>query len=183
MTNILDKRVDESEIDFKRRCFSFIRDVVCNYYGVSVERLHEVGRKADVVKVRHTTIYFCLLLVNKVNLSELGNFIGCNHATVIHARRKLTGYLQFDAELKKEYDELNKIIVARNAGLKYIAGDEGRFVDLNNCVSFRIGERSIVLSGYGEKDIQEFMKRNELNDSQKMIHKNSGVYIIEKNGN
>lgn len=161
---------------YKQRLFSFVRDVVCSYYNVDKEMLEVKSRKGEVVKAKHTSIYFCLKNI-KTGPSELAKFFGCDHATVIHAKRKLTGYLMFDKDLNREFTDIQNLILKRS-----VDNADNYYIDLNNCVSMKqFGTKAIIMVGYSEGEIKQFTKHNSISIPTR-AHSKTGLYILEKNG-
>jgi chromosomal replication initiation ATPase DnaA len=75
-----------------------ILQVVCTHFGVDVEQVKGVGRKAELTEARH---YYCFLASKAYcgyKLVQIGKEVNRDHATVLHAKRKLLNYLDVDLE-------------------------------------------------------------------------------------
>lgn len=89
-----------------------IIDTVAKYMELNVEDvLHKKSRKADMVMARHLIIYFLRKYVNGrygwnpleyTHIARLFKIDGrhLNHATVIHAEKKIQGYVAYNAEIR-----------------------------------------------------------------------------------
>lgn len=89
-----------------------IIDTVAKYMELNVEDvLHKKSRKADLVMARHLIIYFCRKYVNgrygwnPMEYTHIARLFkidgkGLNHATIIHAEKKIQGYVAYNAEIR-----------------------------------------------------------------------------------
>jgi chromosomal replication initiator protein len=86
-----------------------IRDIqaaVAAAYGISVEELVSAGRTARVAWPRQVAIHLSRNLTN-VSLSAVGEaFGGRNHATVLHACKRVSERIRTDPEAAGEVDHL-----------------------------------------------------------------------------
>jgi regulator of replication initiation timing len=63
-----------------------IINIVCNYFGVTVDEIKKHTRKRNIVAPRHICMYF-LFTETESSLSEIGRIMGgYHHTTVIYAR-------------------------------------------------------------------------------------------------
>ncbi len=84
-----------------------IIDRFCSIRNTSLEDLKKVSRKQEIVYNRHLVMY---LLKNKtkLNLREIGELFGKDHATVIHSCNKIAGYISINDYLGLTALELMK---------------------------------------------------------------------------
>ena len=160
----------------------FVKEIVCNYYDVDYNLMLSKSRTINAVKCRQISMY----LIRKhttLSLPSIGKMFNKNHATIIHSIKTMENHIEWEKDLSNEVDELEKIIVLKtNAMVNNFSVDKNLyFIDLNEFVSFKIDEnKSIILIGHKVQDIQEFMVKNSVN-SMPRLHKNKGMYILEKN--
>ncbi len=89
-----------------------IQKVVADYYKIKVADMHSKKRPASIAKPRQIAMYLVKQLTNH-SLTEIGDgFGGRDHATVLHAIRKIEKERQADAELNHEIHVLEQMIRA-----------------------------------------------------------------------
>ncbi len=87
-----------------------IQKVVADYYNIKVAEMHSNRRPAKIALPRQIAMYLARELTQH-SLPEIGtNFGGRNHATVMHAVRKITQERQGNAELNHEIHVLEQMI-------------------------------------------------------------------------
>jgi chromosomal replication initiator protein len=88
-----------------------IRDVVCQYYNLSVDAISTKSRKREVVQARQIAMYLSKQLT-KNSLASIGYTIGQrDHATVLHACKIVNDQMEIDKNFRscvKEIEELLK---------------------------------------------------------------------------
>lgn len=92
----------------KNITMDFIINYVSNYYNINPEIVRSESRKKEIVTVRHIAMYLCKKHT-KHSLQEIGQFMGGkNHATVIHAQKKVNDMKETDKEFKKDFIRLEQ---------------------------------------------------------------------------
>ncbi len=87
-----------------------IRDIVCDYYGVSLESLLSETRKREIVQARQVAMYFAKLKT-KDSLTTIGTTIGKrNHATVLHACKTVQDLIDTDKSFRASIEELDRML-------------------------------------------------------------------------
>lgn len=88
-----------------------IKDIVANYYGLTVKQIDSKNRTRIIVNARHISMY----LVRKhldMSYSQIGNeFGGRDHSTVISACDKIEGFLKKDSSYEVAITEIEKKIL------------------------------------------------------------------------
>lgn len=85
-----------------------IRDVVCDYFKLSVDAISTKSRKLEVVQARQIAMYFSKQLT-KNSLSTIGDFIGQrDHATVLHACKKVMDLMDSDKHFRRSVEEIEE---------------------------------------------------------------------------
>lgn len=85
-----------------------IRDVVCEYYSLSVDSISTKSRKREVVQARQIAMYLSKQLT-KNSLSSIGNAIGQrDHATVLHACKIVSDLIEIDKSFRSSVREIEE---------------------------------------------------------------------------
>ncbi|MCX6229971.1 MAG: chromosomal replication initiator protein DnaA [Bacteroidetes bacterium] len=88
----------------------FIQKIVCDYFGIPVDKISSKTRKREVVQARQLAMYFSKKLT-KSSLASIGLQCGNkDHATVLHACRTVNNLIETDKKYKSNVDELEKKI-------------------------------------------------------------------------
>lgn len=173
---------------YNLRAVGFIKRIVSDYYKLPYEVYLDKGRTREIINVKHSAIYFCVKNL-KVTKEWLGSQFGMDHATIIHATKKIDGLLSWDKILSKEFEDIQNIISFK--GLAEAKGvdlhKEYYYIDLNNIISVKVeANKSIVFSGWSSDEVKKFMTELFLNGSGTIEpeppkkHINTGLYIMEK---
>lgn len=87
-----------------------IQRKVCEYFGVKLSDLLSAKRQKNIIKARHIAMYLCKKLTTK-SLPDIGrSFGGKDHATVIHAVKKVNELLNNDKEFTTDLEILAKTL-------------------------------------------------------------------------
>ncbi len=85
-----------------------IRDVVCEYFSLTVDAISTKSRKREVVQARQIAMYLSKQLT-KSSLSSIGNTIGQrDHATVLHACKIVNDLLDCDKNFRLSVREIEE---------------------------------------------------------------------------
>ncbi|GAB1415607.1 chromosomal replication initiator protein DnaA [Paludibacter sp.] len=83
-----------------------IRDIVCDYFALSVDAISTKSRKREVVQARQIAMYLSKQLT-KNSLSSIGNIIGQrDHATVLHACKTVGDLIEIDKNFRTSVKEI-----------------------------------------------------------------------------
>lgn len=90
---------------------SIIKEIVCNFFGISKQQMDIKTKERDVVFPRQV----CMALMRKyttLSLAGIGaRFGGYDHSTVMHAIQTVNNLFDTDEEFKKNYLTLQDIIM------------------------------------------------------------------------
>ena len=186
MENELSKKLIETYHENKiSQRVKYIKQVVAMYYGMSFKIFDSRSRKREIIHVRHIAIYLARTLIRKeeVSLQGIGvRFNGIDHATVIHANKKISGYLTYDSGLRNEIDEITKLVQTR----ELVEDQEDQiangyyFIDLNNITSLKLdSKKAVVLVGFSDEEVSMFAEAQQIKRKARK-HTNLGAYILEK---
>ena len=85
-----------------------IRDIVCEYFTLSVEAISTKSRKREVVQARQIAMYLSKQHT-KNSLASIGEAIGQrDHATVLHACRIVTDLMETDKNFRVSVQEIEQ---------------------------------------------------------------------------
>ncbi len=85
-----------------------IRDVVCEYFSLTVDAISTKSRKREVVQARQIAMYLSKQLT-KNSLSSIGNTIGQrDHATVLHACKIVNDLMDCDKNFRTSVREIEE---------------------------------------------------------------------------
>ncbi len=87
-----------------------IQRKVCEYFGVKLSDLVSTKRQKNITKARHAAMYLSKQLTTK-SLPDIGRaFGGKDHATVIHAVKKINTLINEDKEFATDLEILTKTL-------------------------------------------------------------------------
>jgi chromosomal replication initiator protein len=87
-----------------------ILQAVSQHFGISADELRGDKRHAAIVHARHAGMYLSKHLTSK-SVAEIGRFYGNrDHATVLHATRKLSNLVKRDEQTKEELEKLRQVL-------------------------------------------------------------------------
>ncbi len=87
-----------------------IRDVVCEYYNLSVDAISTKSRKREVVQARQIAMYLSKQLT-KNSLASIGFAIGQrDHATVLHACKIVNDQMDIDKNFRNSVKEIEELL-------------------------------------------------------------------------
>jgi chromosomal replication initiator protein len=85
-----------------------IQKKVCEYFGVKFSDLISNKRQKEIANSRQTAMYLSKQLTTK-SLPDIGkSFGGKNHATVIHAVKKVKTLIETDKQFATDLEILSK---------------------------------------------------------------------------
>lgn len=100
------------KIETKSNSVEKIRDIVCDYFSLSVDAISTRSRKREVVQARQIAMYLSKQHTQS-SLSSIGSLIGQrDHATVLHACKIVTDLMEIDKNFRfsvKEIEERLKV--------------------------------------------------------------------------
>lgn len=88
-----------------------IKEMVANYYKLSIESMESKSRKHEIVLARQMSMYLIKELL-RLPLKKIGSvFGGKDHTTVMHSCQTIENYLQLDKTVRASYEFIkNKLI-------------------------------------------------------------------------
>jgi chromosomal replication initiator protein len=86
-----------------------IQDVVCEFYGLTLEAIKQKSRKAEIAHPRQVLSYF-LMMNTAMTFQSIGRIFGKDHTTVIYAKRRIEDLTFSDPMVKDEVETIKKRI-------------------------------------------------------------------------
>ncbi|MBQ4874991.1 MAG: chromosomal replication initiator protein DnaA [Rickettsiaceae bacterium H1] len=82
-----------------------IQKVVAEYFNIKISDMHSGRRLRNVTRPRQIAMYLCKLLTQK-SLPDIGKKFGRDHATVIHANKRVESLISTDEQLAEDVNLL-----------------------------------------------------------------------------
>ena len=113
LVNILknNKHITQNEIVIVKRILTFgiIAKVVSDVTKINVLCFSMQIRKREIVTARHLFCYFAKLMTNK-SLTDIGRYIDRDHATVMHAIKKINNLLSYHEETNSQVMRISELL-------------------------------------------------------------------------
>jgi chromosomal replication initiator protein len=87
----------------------FIKRVVCNYFGITIENMLSKTHKRESVYPRYICMYFASKYT-KLSSTVIGDHFGKDHATCLHGVKTVNNLMETDKRFKLQIDEIEKIL-------------------------------------------------------------------------
>lgn len=100
----------EKQENFETLDADKIKNIVAEYYNISVSQLTSKLRTSSIVVARHIAMYLCRELLNMPLIKIGEEFGGKDHTTVINACEKVNKMLKTDSNYKTAVEELKKML-------------------------------------------------------------------------
>jgi hypothetical protein len=171
---------DSNEVT-QNKLMDFILKLVQNYYDVDEDYYKRKTRRYEILFPRQVAIY--LIRKNtKLSLNSIGEKFEKNHATIINAIKRISGFMQVDKKVKTQINDIQQTISLKSESALngYNLNELFYYIDLNNFESLRMGEnKSILLTGFSEQELEQ-LKNVFVGIEEFRKHNNTGMYILEK---
>lgn len=93
----------------KEITLSYIKEVVANYYEITVDDLISSSRQQNIARPRQVAMYFSRKMTN-LSLIKIANSFDRDHSTVMHGTDKIEKLMEQSLEFSKEISEIKSII-------------------------------------------------------------------------
>lgn len=125
-----------------------ICEVICIKYNITLEKLKAIGKKTEVVEPRQIAMYIAKETTN-LKLNQIGRYFNRDHATVLHAHKKIKNFMDVEFKTKVLVNQLMIDCMKKpNINTENIIEVDGR--------------RHITLHGYTEDEVKYFKIINNL---------------------
>lgn len=186
------KKFTDAEDSKQSVMIKFCKEVVCRYYGKESNYLDIISRRHEFVKVRQVCMYM-IRKTFKIGYQRIGIEFNKDHATIIHAVKKVEGFLCYDKELQKEITDLDIILKLKSNAHNYKINleDDFYYIDMNNVNTVKLTpQKSIIFTGFTKEEIEN-MSLVDLRDNFQWLNKpenvkehfNTALYILEDKKN
>ncbi|MDD3705795.1 MAG: chromosomal replication initiator protein DnaA [Clostridiaceae bacterium] len=98
-----------SNAKLKKVTPAVIKDVVGNYYNITIEDFKAKKRSKSIVLPRQIAMFLCRELTD-LSLPRIGEEFERDHTTIMHAYEKISSDMNIDAQLKSVLEELKSKI-------------------------------------------------------------------------
>lgn len=182
------KKFSDSQDAKDSLLIKFCKEVVCRYYGKESSYLDFTSRKHEYVKVRQVCMYL-IRKTFKIGYNKMGNDFKKDHATIIYSVKTIEGFLEYDKDLQKEINDLDKILKLKsNANInKLDLENDFYYIDMNNINTVKITpQKSIIFTGFTSEEISRMNLIDSKDNFQWLSnpenikeHNNTALYILE----
>ncbi len=76
-----------------------IMKVVCDEFEIDIDLITSKKRQRDIVDARHIFCYLASKAYGRFTLKQIGAVVNRDHASVLHAKRKVKDLMQYDREM------------------------------------------------------------------------------------
>jgi len=171
---------------------SYVKKIVCAFYGVPLKSMNTTRRIRNRVQVKQVCIYVIKSMLakdHKMSLNYIGTHfygekgLGMDHATVLYSARTIAGHMEYDTELRGEVAEIESLVKNRMNVFKdsEFLGSNYYFIDYDNVTTVRVENhngKSISFTGFTEDEIAKIVA--PLNCDTPKNHENTGLFILTK---
>jgi len=92
-------------IPYENIDFHFIKKIVCDIYGISVEMLNYKTRKKEIREPRQVIMFLGHKYLN-LTQAECGRLVSKNHSTVLHSSRVVVNQYHLDKVFRKTMHQI-----------------------------------------------------------------------------
>lgn len=139
-------------------------------------------RKREYVWARQLGM-FIISKHTKISLSDIGRMYNKDHATVIHAKRVIEEQMEVSKKTKSEVKSIESKILSKFGIFRKNPKSDEQFyyINFDNYISVRISDKKgIILTGFSDKDVFDFLTLLKTKNVETMKHKKTGHYILEQ---
>lgn len=173
--------IDITHPDNKNKVIELVKRVVCKFYNQDVSVINSKRRDLYIIKCKYTFIY---LIIKNFTISkvEIGRMLGYNHATVIHAWKKINDLLEVDKQIRAEMKLIENILLEQSE----ILSDDGNvnndfyYINMNEMLSVKTnGGKAILFVGYEREEVEMLKKQGIVPDVPVHRHNNTKMFILQ----
>lgn len=88
-----------------RKKLQLVFKLLCNHFGHEPDTVKQRSRKREMVVMRQIYYYFAKKYLSRITLTEIGGFLGYDHATVIHGYTTISGLMDTDKRFALQMSE------------------------------------------------------------------------------
>jgi len=102
--------INENDVINQSLTVDNIRNIVCEFYNISIEVVYNKTSNPAIVKPRQIIQYFAYKLLFLSNKSIGEQTGGKSHATIIHSKETVNNMIDTNKQYKKEIEEIEKLL-------------------------------------------------------------------------
>lgn len=166
---------------YKNQVIDFIKDIVCNYYGLEKDVYESRSRKTDNIKVRHTAIYLSYTNI-RIGPTHLSKKFNCDHASILHAVKKIKDHSQFDKDFRRELQEIQNLVSHKGKTVngKFNLNSDYYYINFNDVVTLRLPNGgAIAFTGVSNEMIDDLRVNFFHANERQVTHEKTGLYILK----
>ncbi len=177
--------VSTSKEYYEKTMINFIKTIVSTQLNKPIGDASENKRQKTLDVLYRQVCIYVIDLNLEMTSAAIGLIFEKKHSTVLHAKKTINNYLGWDKDLKKNIDEIQKLITLKTHALFHESDLSKQFyyLDLNNYTSLRVNSsKGIIMLGLTESE--EFAVKNaleELKTVKSRKHTNTNLYVFEEN--
>lgn len=109
-----DNRINN--IDFSRKLTiqegnSIVINAVCNHFGVPQENIKSELRNRDTHAIPRQFFFYFMTEIFNFKPTEVARMVSKNHATVLHGKKEIIKFLEFDKEYQYNYQAIKSFLI------------------------------------------------------------------------
>jgi len=134
-----------------------ITDIVADYFSLEKEQFIAKNRQLEINEPRQIAMYLCRM-ETPFSLKSIANYFNRDHATALHASRKIADLITIDPNLKQTINEISRKI-AHN-----IATPIEDVIDIHKIkhTFYLPKNKTIICYGFDNEDIKNFKNLNSI---------------------
>lgn len=94
----------------KNTTLPHILNITCKELNVTPEDVKSANRKGEIVQARHVFCYLAATGGYNFTLVRIGKFINRDHASVLHARRKISDTIEMYIDTSKTVERIKSLV-------------------------------------------------------------------------
>lgn len=149
-------------------------NVVSDYYGLDPERLKYKTRARHISEKRQMFYYIAYNSWhgnNALTLTEIGSFLGYDHATVLHGIRKISELMKVEKALRREVDEISYRLAQINLKREKLREQyKAEFTDELVALGFRMQEDLTLIKDSINDHVMEEWRKGTILDAVERIN-------------
>jgi hypothetical protein len=164
-----------------------VKKQICEYYKLDLDKVMSKNRKREYVLSRQIGMYFSRKFLVYATLKAIGKHFNKDHASVSYSVKQINALCFYDKQLKADIDTLDKILsqIHKSIMVNNPLDKNEYFINLNYCNSIKLSnDKAIVTVGLNEEETNTLLQSlGSLGEAKVVKHKDTGMYILLKDGN
>jgi hypothetical protein len=160
-----------------------IVSVVCDYYHVDRDQLHQKNRSGRNPLAKHVACYL-IRKTTKIVQQEIADYLNYKtHSSIPNAIKKLNEMMDYDPKLKTQVKSIHKILEEKGLSEPIQERSDRKdwftFVDLSEFVSAQKGNKSILFVNHTSEEIATILGQ-DIDNYEVVEHQAPGKFVFRK---